>query len=97
MEIALNQAKDARHHILAEMNKVISTSETDTSEWAPTITSLKIDPGKKRCYQRRSCNKEHYQETAPIDIDQDGTVKVASVDGSSGREAVKRIKLITQK
>ena len=41
MEIALNQAKDARLHILGEMNKVISSSKTDMSEWAPTITSFK--------------------------------------------------------
>ena len=48
MEIALNQAKDARLHILDEMNKVISSSKTDMSEWAPTITSFKIDPEKIR-------------------------------------------------
>ena len=48
MEIALNQAKDARLHILGEMNKVISSSKTDMSEWAPTITSFKIDPEKIR-------------------------------------------------
>ena len=42
MEIALNQAKDARLHILGEMNKVISSSKTVMSEWAPTITSFKI-------------------------------------------------------
>ena len=48
MEIALNQAKDARLQILGEMNKVISSSKTDMSEWAPTITSFKIDPEKIR-------------------------------------------------
>jgi polyribonucleotide nucleotidyltransferase len=98
MEIALNQAKDARLHILGEMNKVISTSKTDMSEWAPTITSFKIDPEKIRDVIGKggAVIRSITEETgASIDIDQDGTVKVASVDGSSGREAVKRIKLIT--
>ena len=98
MEIALNQAKDARLHILGEMNKVISTSKTDMSEWAPTITSFKIDPEKIRDVIGKggAVIRGITDETgASIDIDQDGTVKVASVDGSSGREAVKRIKLIT--
>ena len=98
MEIALNQAKDARLHILGEMNKVISSSKTDMSEWAPTITSFKIDPEKIRDVIGKggSVIRGITEETgASIDIDQDGTVKVASVDGSSGREAVKRIKLIT--
>ena len=98
MEIALNQAKDARLHILGEMNKVISSSKTDISEWAPTITSFKIDPEKIRDVIGKggAVIRGITEETgASIDIDQDGTVKVASVDGSSGREAVKRIKLIT--
>ncbi len=98
MEIALNQAKDARLHILGEMSKVISSSKTDMSEWAPTITSFKIDPEKIRDVIGKggAVIRGITEETgASIDIDQDGTVKVASVDGSSGREAVKRIKLIT--
>ena len=98
MEIALNQAKDARLHILGEMNKVISSSKTVMSEWAPTITSFKIDPEKIRDVIGKggAVIRGITEETgASIDIDQDGTVKVASVDGSSGREAVKRIKLIT--
>ena len=98
MEIALNQAKDARLHILDEMNKVISSPKTDMSEWAPTITSFKIDPEKIRDVIGKggAVIRGITEETgASIDIDQDGTVKVASVDGSSGREAVKRIKLIT--
>ena len=98
MEIALKQAKDARLHILAEMNKVIDSSRTDMSEWAPTITSFKIDPDKIRDVIGKggAVIRGITEETgASIDIDQDGTVKVASVDGASGREAVKRIELIT--
>ena len=98
MEIALKQAKDARLHILGEMNKVIASSRTDMSEWAPTITSFKIDPDKIRDVIGKggAVIRGITEETgASIDIDQDGTVKVASVDGASGREAVKRIELIT--
>ena len=98
MEIALKQAKDARLHILGEMNKVIDSSRTDMSEWAPTITSFKIDPDKIRDVIGKggAVIRGITEETgASIDIDQDGTVKVASVDGASGREAVKRIELIT--
>jgi len=98
MEIALKQAKHARLHILDEMNKVIDSSRTDMSEWAPTITSFKIDPDKIRDVIGKggAVIRGITEETgASIDIDQDGTVKVASVDGASGREAVKRIELIT--
>ena len=82
MEIALNQAKDARLHILGEMNKVISSSKTDMSEWAPTITSFKIDPVKIRDVIGKggAVIRGITEETgASIDIDQDGTVKVLSL------------------
>jgi len=98
MEIALNQAKDARFHILDEMNKVIESPRSEMSEWAPTIRTFKIDPEKIRDVIGKggSVIRSITEETgASIDIDQDGTVKVASVDGHSGREAVKRIELIT--
>ena len=98
MEIALNQAKDARLHILDEMNKVIESPRSEMSEWAPTITTFKIDPEKIRDVIGKggAVIRSITEETgASIDIDQDGTVKVASVDGCSGREAVERIELIT--
>ena len=68
------------------------------SEWAPTITTFKIDPEKIRDVIGKggAVIRSITEETgASIDIDQDGTVKVASVDGLSGREAVERIELIT--
>ena len=98
MEIALNQAKDARLHILDEMNKVIESPRSEMSEWAPTIRTFKIDPEKIRDVIGKggAVIRSITEETgASIDIDQDGTVKVASVDGCSGREAVERIELIT--
>ena len=46
MNKALDQARDARLHILGEMNKVISAPREEMSEWAPTIMTMKIDPEK---------------------------------------------------
>jgi len=98
MSAALDQAKVARLHILQEMNKVISTPREEMSEWAPTIISFKIDPEKIRDVIGKggSVIRAMTEETgAVIDIEQDGTVRIASVDGASGREAQRRIELIT--
>ena len=98
MSDALAQAKDARLHILGEMNTVIKAPREEMSEWAPTIITFKIDPEKIRDVIGKggSVIRAMTEETgATIDIDNDGTVKVASVDGASGREAVRRIELIT--
>jgi len=98
MNIALDQARDARLHILEEMNKVLPATRDEMSEWAPTIISFKIDPEKIRDVIGKggSVIRAMTEETgASIDIDQDGTVRIASVDGASGREAQRRIELIT--
>jgi polyribonucleotide nucleotidyltransferase len=98
MDKALEQAKDARLHILGEMNKVISSSRDEMSEWAPSIIAFKIDPEKIRDVIGKggAVIRAMTEETgATIDIDQDGTVRIASVDGASGREAQRRIELIT--
>jgi polyribonucleotide nucleotidyltransferase len=98
MSDALAQARDGRLHILEEMNKVLSTSREEMSEWAPSIITMKIDPEKIRevIGKGGAVIRAMTEETgATIDIDNDGTVRIASVDGSSGREAQERIKLIT--
>jgi len=98
MIAALDQAKVARLHILGEMAKVIDAPREEMSEWAPTIISFKIDPEKIRDVIGKggSVIRAITEETgATIDIDNDGTVKIASVDGESGREAKRRIDLIT--
>jgi polyribonucleotide nucleotidyltransferase len=98
MDKALAQARDARLHILGEMNKVISASREEMSEWAPSIIAFKIDPEKIRDVIGKggSVIRAMTEETgATIDIDQDGTVRIASVDGASGKEAQRRIELIT--
>ena len=98
MDKALDQARDARLHILGEMNKVISAPREEMSEWAPSIIAFKIDPEKIRDVIGKggSVIRTMTEETgATIDIDQDGTVRIASVDGASGKEAQRRIELIT--
>jgi polyribonucleotide nucleotidyltransferase len=98
MQEALAQAKDARLHILGEMSKVIDTAREEMSEWAPTIISMKIDPEKIRDVIGKggSTIREITEQTgATIDIDNDGTIKIASVEGAAGRDAKKRIELIT--
>ena len=98
MSNALDQAKDARLHILGEMNKVIGAPREEMSEWAPTIINIKIDPEKIRDVIGKggAVIRAMTEETgATIDIDNDGTVRIASVDGASGREALRRIELIT--
>ena len=98
MGAALAQAREGRLHILGEMGKVLSTSREKMSDWAPSIITMKIDPEKIRevIGKGGAVIRALTEETgATIDIENDGTVRIASVDGSSGREAQRRIELIT--
>jgi polyribonucleotide nucleotidyltransferase len=98
MKVALDQANAGRLHILGEMNKVLSTTRVKMSQWAPSIITIKIDPEKIRDVIGKggAVIRQITEETgATIDIENDGTVKIASVNGSAGREALRRIELIT--
>jgi len=98
MKVALDQARDGRLHILGEMNKVIREPRERMSEWAPSIITLKIDPEKIRDVIGKggAVIRQITEETGTtIDIESDGTVKIASVNGTAGREAQRRIELIT--
>jgi polyribonucleotide nucleotidyltransferase len=98
MKVALEQAKAGRLYILDEMNKVISTSREKMSEWAPSIITIKIDAEKIRDVIGKggAVIRQITEETGTtIDIENDGTVKIASVSGAAGREAQRRIELIT--
>jgi polyribonucleotide nucleotidyltransferase len=98
MQVALEQARAGRLHILDEMDKVISAPRANMSEWAPSIITIKIDPEKIRevIGKGGAVIRAITEETGTtIDIDNDGTVRIASVDGASGREAQRRIELIT--
>jgi polyribonucleotide nucleotidyltransferase len=98
MADALDQARDGRLHILGEMNNALSAPRAELSDFAPTILTMKIDPEKIRDVIGKggATIRGITEETgATIDIDNDGTVKIASVEGAAGREAKNRIELIT--
>jgi polyribonucleotide nucleotidyltransferase len=98
MEQALAQAKDARLHILGEMNKAIQAPRAEVSEFAPRYITLKINPDKIRDVIGKggATIRAITEETgASIDIDDSGIVKIASVDLEAGNEARRRVEQIT--
>ena len=98
MEVALAQAKDGRMHILNEMNAVLSVPREEMSEYAPRILTLKIAPDKIRDVIGKggSTIRQITEETGTtIDIDDDGTVKIASVDNAAAQAARARVEAIT--
>src|SRR3546814_19657121 len=83
MEIALNQARDGRMHILGEMNKALTSAREGVSENAPRITVLNIPKDKIRevIGTGGKVIREICEETgAKLDIEDDGTVTLAAVD-----------------
>jgi len=87
MEAALAQAKDGRLHILGEMNKVIAKPRSEMSEHAPRVITIKIDPEKIRDVIGKGgvTIRSITEETgAAIDVADDGTVKIFSVDRAAG-------------
>jgi polyribonucleotide nucleotidyltransferase len=98
MASALEQANEGRIHILAEMAKTITEAAAEMSDYAPRIISIKIDPEKIRDVIGKggSTIRSITEETgANIDISDDGTIKIASVDNAAAQEAKKRIEQIT--
>jgi len=95
METALAQAKDGRIHILGEMEKALSGARDGVSDNAPRITVIQINKDKIRDIigPGGKIIREICEETgAKIDIEDDGTVKVAAVDSTASDAAIKRIK-----
>ncbi|MBO9590602.1 polyribonucleotide nucleotidyltransferase [Devosia sp.] len=98
MKIALGQAKDGRIHILGEMSKALSASRGEVGEFAPRIETLKIPTDKIRevIGTGGKVIREIVEKTgAKINIEDDGTVKVSSSDGSQIEAAIKWIRSIT--
>jgi polyribonucleotide nucleotidyltransferase len=98
MQIALEQARDGRLHILSKMNEAIARPRGEMSEYAPRILTLRINPEKIRDVIGKGgiTIRAITEETgATIDIEDDGTVKIASVDKAAGDEARRRIEQIT--
>ncbi len=95
MKIALDQAKDGRLHILGEMSNAITSSREQVSGHAPRITTLTVPKEKIRDIIGTGGKviREIQEETGcKIDIDDDGTVKVASSDQAATDDAVSRIR-----
>ncbi len=95
MKIALDQARDGRIHILGEMAKALTAARDGLADSAPKITTLKISVDKIRDIigPGGKIIREICEETgAKIDIEDDGTVKVAAVTSASGEAAVARIR-----
>ncbi|MGD9920988.1 MAG: polyribonucleotide nucleotidyltransferase [Pseudorhodoplanes sp.] len=97
MKIALGQAKDGRIHILGEMAKALTAARAELGEHAPRIETLKIPVDKIRevIGTGGKVIREIVEKTgAKINVEDDGTVKVASANGEQIRAAIKWIKSI---
>ncbi len=98
MSVALDQAKAGRLHILSEMNKALSTTREEMSDFAPRIITFKIDPSKIREVIGKggaTIRGITEQTGATVDLTDDGVVNVASVDKAAGEAARKIIEEIT--
>jgi len=98
MKVALAQAKDGRMHILSEMAKGLNTARSDVSDNAPRITMIKINKDKIRevIGPGGKMIREICETTgAKIDLDDDGTVKVAAVDQKAAEAAIEWVRSIT--
>jgi len=98
MTIALAQARDGINFILGEMNKVISEPRAEMSEYAPRLVTVKIHPDKIRDVIGKGgvTIRSITEETgATIDIADDGTITIGSVNKEAGDEARRRIEQIT--
>ncbi len=98
MQIALNQAKGARLHILDTMNQAIGSARDDISEFAPRIHTMSINPDKIRDVIGKggAMIRQLTEETGTtIEIDDNGTVKIAATDGDAAKDAISRIEALT--
>jgi polyribonucleotide nucleotidyltransferase len=97
MKVALGQAKDGRMHILGEMSKALTSARAELGEYAPRIEMFKIPTDKIRevIGTGGKVIREIVEKTgAKINIEDDGTVKVASADGEAMKAAINWIKSI---
>jgi polyribonucleotide nucleotidyltransferase len=98
MQVALAQAKEGRAHILGLMKEAVSGVNTEMSQFAPRIISMKINPDKIRDVIGKggAVIQALTKETnTSIDIEDDGTVKIACTNADEGAEAQRRIAQIT--
>jgi len=99
MQQALEQARTGRIHILGEMAKAIDKPRAELSEHAPQITSIKVKPDQVRTVIGSGGKNVRAIIDATgcaIDIEDDGTIKIASSDGAAAKAAIKMIRDLTQ-
>jgi len=98
MQVALAQAKEARLHILGKMVEVMGAAKTEVSTFAPRLFTMKINPEKIRDVIGKggSVIRALTEETGTqINIEEDGTITIASADPAKAEEAKRRIEQIT--
>ncbi|CAM4009694.1 polyribonucleotide nucleotidyltransferase [Pseudoalteromonas byunsanensis] len=98
MQIALKQAKAARLHILSVMDEAISAPSAELSEFAPRIYTMNIPPKKiaEVIGKGGATIRQLTEETGTtIEIEDDGTIKIAATDGLSAKDAISRIEALT--
>jgi polyribonucleotide nucleotidyltransferase len=98
MQVALAQAKEARMHILGEMQTAMGEAKTEVSNFAPKMFTMKINPEKIRDVIGKggAVIRALTEETGTqINIDEDGTITIASTDSAKADEAKRRIEAIT--
>jgi polyribonucleotide nucleotidyltransferase len=98
MQIALNQAQGARKHILSVMDEAISGAREEISEFAPRIYTMKISAEKIKDVIGKggAVIRALTEETGTtIEIEDDGTIKIAATEGTAAKEAIRRIEEIT--
>jgi polyribonucleotide nucleotidyltransferase len=99
MQQALEQAKTARLNILEQMNQVLPAPRSEMSPYAPRITTIKIHPDKIREVIGKggaTIQSITRDTNTQIDIDDDGTIKIAATDGLAAQAAVARIEALTR-
>ncbi|GHH52883.1 MULTISPECIES: polyribonucleotide nucleotidyltransferase [Gammaproteobacteria] len=98
MKVALAQAKQGRLHILGEMSKALTAPRAELSDYAPRLLTIKIHPDKIRevIGKGGSTIQAITKDTGTqIDIQDDGTIVIASVNNAAAQEAKRRIEQIT--
>ena len=98
MQVALAQAKEARMHILGKMQDAMGQANTEVSQFAPRLYTMKVNPEKIRDVIGKggATIRQLTEETGTtIDISDDGTVTIASADADKAAEARRRIEEIT--
>ncbi|MDP2371130.1 polyribonucleotide nucleotidyltransferase [Rhodoferax sp.] len=98
MQVALAQAKEARMHILGKMQEAMAEAKTEVSNFAPRLFTMKINPEKIRDVIGKggSVIRALTEETGTqINIEEDGTITIASTDPAKAEEAKRRIEQIT--